>query len=43
MGALEMPDHLYERGLVLLVVGLLFVVFAQKVFTRLESSFAEQL
>ncbi|HEX2214840.1 MAG TPA: hypothetical protein VHH12_15595, partial [Mycobacterium sp.] len=40
---LDMPVHLYERGLVIVVVGLLFVWFAQKVFTRLESSFAEQL
>jgi ABC-2 type transport system permease protein len=41
--ALEMPQYLYERGLILLAVGLLFIVFAQKTFSRLESSFAEQL
>jgi ABC-2 type transport system permease protein len=42
-GVLDMASHLYGRSLILLVVGLLFVWFAQKVFTRLEDSFAEQL
>jgi ABC-2 type transport system permease protein len=41
--ALDLPAHLYERGLISIAVGLLFIVFAQKVFSRLESSFAEQL
>lgn len=40
---LEMAPHLYERGLILVGVGLVFVWFAQKAFTRLEASFAEQL
>jgi ABC-2 type transport system permease protein len=42
-GVLELAPNIYERGLILLAVGLLFVVFAQKAFARLESSFAEQL
>jgi hypothetical protein len=41
--ALALPEDLYLRGLVLVALGLLFVAFAQKVFTRLEASFAEQL
>jgi ABC-2 type transport system permease protein len=41
--ATVLPPDLYQRGLVLTGVGLLFVWFAQKVFTRLEASFAEQL
>ncbi|HEX2176986.1 MAG TPA: ABC transporter permease [Nocardioidaceae bacterium] len=42
-GVLDMASHLYERSLILLAVGVVFVWFAQKVFTRLEASFAEQL
>jgi ABC-2 type transport system permease protein len=41
--ALDLAPHLYERGLILLVIGLLLIWFAQKMFSRLESSFAEQL
>jgi ABC-2 type transport system permease protein len=41
--ALDMAPHLYERGLILLVIGLLLIWFAQKAFSRLEASFAEQL
>lgn len=41
--ALDMAPHLYERGLILLAVGVVLVWFAQKAFSRLESSFAEQL
>jgi ABC-2 type transport system permease protein len=41
--ALELPPDLYQRGLVILGVGLVLVWLAQKTFTRLESSFAEQL
>jgi ABC-2 type transport system permease protein len=39
----ELAPHLYMRGLASVAVALLFVWFAQKAFTRLESSFAEQL
>jgi ABC-2 type transport system permease protein len=42
-GVLDLPPNLYERGLISVAVGLLFIVLAQKVFTRLEASFAEQL
>ncbi|MPZ60764.1 MAG: ABC transporter permease [Propionibacteriales bacterium] len=41
--SLEMAPHLYERGLIIVAIGLLLLWFAQKVFTRLEASFAEQL
>lgn len=40
---LDLAPHLYERGLVILGVGMVLVWFAQKAFSRLESSFAEQL
>jgi hypothetical protein len=36
------PD-LYMRGVITVAIGMLFVALAQKAFTRLESSFAEQL
>jgi ABC-2 type transport system permease protein len=39
----QLAPHLYTRGVVTVVVGLLFVALAQKAFTRLEASFAEQL
>lgn len=42
-GVIDLAPHLYERGLIQLAIGLLFVLFAQKAFTRLEASFAEQL
>lgn len=38
-----MPDYLFERGLAMLVVSLFFVWGAQKLFTRFEVKFAEQL
>jgi ABC-2 type transport system permease protein len=38
-----LAPHLYTRGLITVAVGLLFVWFAQKAFTRLEASFAEQM
>jgi ABC-2 type transport system permease protein len=41
--ALELPGHLFERGAVMIVVGVLFVFFAQAVFARLEGNFAEKL
>lgn len=37
------PAHLFERGLAVLVVGLVFLGIAQLVFSRLEGRFAEQL
>jgi ABC-2 type transport system permease protein len=40
---LQLAPDIYLRGLALVGVGLVFVWFAQKVFSRLESSFAEQL
>lgn len=38
-----MPDDLMTRGLIILFVCVLFLAFAQKVFTRLEGKFAERL
>jgi ABC-2 type transport system permease protein len=39
----QMPPHLFERGVIALVVGLVLLWLAQKFFTRLEDSFAELL
>lgn len=39
----ELPGHLFERGALMLVIGLGFLWLAQRVFTRLENRFAEQL
>ena len=39
----ELPQYLYQRGVVMIVLGLAFVWFAQAVFARLESRFAEKL
>lgn len=39
----ELPPHLFERGAITIVAGLLFVWLAQLVFTRLEGRFAEKL
>jgi len=39
----ELPAHLFERGLVMIVLGVLFIWFAQAVFARLEGRFAEKL
>jgi ABC-2 type transport system permease protein len=39
----ELPPHLWERGMVALVIGLLFVWVSTAVFARLEGRFAEQL
>ncbi len=39
----ELPPHLFERGAITIVAGLLFVWLAQIVFTRLEGRFAEKL
>ena len=38
-----LPADLYVRGVITVLVGLLFVALAQKAFSRLESSFAEQM
>jgi ABC-2 type transport system permease protein len=38
-----MPAHLFERGLLMLLAGLVFVVIAQTAFSRLEKRFAEKL
>ncbi len=40
---LALAPHLYTRGLVLLLISLLLLAFAQWVFKRLEGNFAEQL
>lgn len=39
----HMPDHLFTRGLVHLGIGLVVLVVAQLVFTRLENKFPERL
>jgi ABC-2 type transport system permease protein len=39
----HMPDHLFTRGLIQLAVCLVFLGFAQLVFTRLENKFPERL
>jgi ABC-2 type transport system permease protein len=39
----NMPDDLFSRGLIQLAICLVFLVFAQLVFTRLENKFPERL
>ncbi|MGZ5416502.1 MAG: ABC transporter permease [Nocardioides sp.] len=39
----QMPDHLFERGLIQLAICLVFLGIAQVVFTRLENKFPERL
>ncbi len=39
----HMPDHLFERGLIQLAICVVFLGFAQLVFTRLENKFPERL
>ncbi len=39
----QLPSHLFERGAVMIVLGLLFVWLGQVVFSRLEGRFAERL
>jgi ABC-2 type transport system permease protein len=39
----ELPAHLFQRGLLMIVLGLVFVWIAQAVFARLESRFAEKV
>ena len=38
-----LPPELYIRGAITVLVGMLFIVVAQKAFSRLEASFAEQM
>jgi ABC-2 type transport system permease protein len=40
---LDLAPDLYVRGLVLLGISLLLIVVAQRIFSRLEGNFAEQL
>jgi ABC-2 type transport system permease protein len=42
-GATELPPDLWERGVIALFVGFVFLWIAQRVFSRLEAGFAEQL
>jgi ABC-2 type transport system permease protein len=39
----ELPTHLFDRGAIMIVLGVAFVFFAQAVFARLEGNFAEKL
>lgn len=39
----EMPPHLWERGVLMIVAGLVFLVICQKIFSKLEGKFAERL
>ncbi|MBA3265785.1 MAG: ABC transporter permease [Nocardioidaceae bacterium] len=39
----ELPAYLFQRGLLMIVLGLVFVWIAQAVFARLESRFAEKV
>ncbi|MGH3506767.1 MAG: ABC transporter permease [Nocardioidaceae bacterium] len=41
--ATELPPDLWERGVIALLVGMIFLWIAQRVFSRLEGGFAEQL
>jgi ABC-2 type transport system permease protein len=41
--AVQMPDHLFTRGLIMLAVSLVLLVFAQRVFARLEAKVPERL
>ena len=38
-----MPSHLFERGFMMLLVGVAFLFVCQRIFTRLEGKFAERL
>jgi len=39
----ELPAYLFQRGLLMIVLGLVFVWISQAVFARLESRFAEKV
>jgi len=41
--AAELPAHLFERGLIILAAGFVFVAVAQLVFSRVEGGFADKL
>jgi ABC-2 type transport system permease protein len=41
--AAELPSHVFERGALFIVLGLLFLWLAQVSFTRLEGRFAEKI
>ncbi len=39
----HMPDHLFQRGLIALAVGLIMLLVAQKIFTHFENKIPERL
>jgi ABC-2 type transport system permease protein len=41
--ARELPAHLFERGLIVLAAGFVFVAVAELVFSRVEGGFADKL
>jgi ABC-type polysaccharide/polyol phosphate export permease len=41
--ATEMPEHLFERGLIIFALGFVFLAFAQWFFRRFEGRFADKL
>jgi ABC-2 type transport system permease protein len=41
--ATHMPDHLFERGFIALVLGVVLLFVAQKIFTRFENKIPERL
>jgi ABC-2 type transport system permease protein len=41
--ATQLPDHLFERGLTMMAIGLVAVVIGQWVFSRLEAKVPERL
>lgn len=41
--AQELPAHLFERGLIVLAAGFVFIAVAQLVFSRVEGGFADKL
>jgi ABC-2 type transport system permease protein len=40
---MELPAHLFERGAIMVAIGIVFLWFSQVVFTRLEGRFAEKV
>jgi ABC-2 type transport system permease protein len=43
IGFPDLPDHLYTRGIIMLVASLVALVLCQRVFSKLEVKFAERL
>ena len=43
MAAVQLPEHLIERGLLFILVGVVLLVIAQKVFTRMDHGIPERL